>query len=99
MLLVERAGNVYGLPLASIEEVISVGETLSLSGRPALELRGTSIPIADLAELVGQTAPPPDARAPAIILHASGRRVAAVCDVLLGKDEVVVKGSARCSRR
>jgi two-component system, chemotaxis family, sensor kinase CheA len=92
VLLVERAGSVYGLPLASIEEVISVGETLWLGGRPALELRGISIPIADLAELVGGTAPPLGDRAPAIVLHASGRRVAARCDVLLGKDEVVVKG-------
>jgi two-component system, chemotaxis family, sensor kinase CheA len=92
VLLVERAGSVYGLPLASIEEVISVGETLWLGGRPALELRGLTIPIADLAELVGGTAPPLGDRAPAIVLHASGRRVAARCDVLLGKDEVVVKG-------
>jgi two-component system chemotaxis sensor kinase CheA len=65
---------------------------VSLAGRPALELRGTSIPVADLAELLGQTAAPPADRAPAIVLHAAGRRVAAVCDALLGKDEVVVKG-------
>lgn len=91
VLLVERAGNVYGLPLASVEEAISVGETLSLAGRPALELRGTSIPVADLAELVGGSAPPPADRSPAIVLHAHGRRVAAICDVLLGKDEIVVK--------
>lgn len=91
VLLVERGGNVYGLPLASIEEVISVGETLSLAGRPALELRGASIPVADLAELIGGAAPPPADRAPAIVLYASGRRVAALCDVLLGKDEIVVK--------
>jgi two-component system chemotaxis sensor kinase CheA len=91
VLLVERAGSVYGLPLASIDEAISVGEVLWLAGRPALELRGISIPIADLAELVGGTAAPPGDRAPAIVLHASGRRVAVRCDVLLGKDEVVVK--------
>lgn len=91
VLLVERGGNVYGLPLASIEEVISVGETLSLAGRPVLELRGASIPVADLAELIGGAAPPPADRAPAIVLYASGRRVAALCDVLLGKDEIVVK--------
>jgi two-component system chemotaxis sensor kinase CheA len=92
VLLVERAGSVYGLPLASIEEVISVDEILWLAGRPALALRGISIPIADLAELVGGTAAAPCDHTPAIVLHASGRRVAARCDVLLGKDEVVVKG-------
>jgi two-component system chemotaxis sensor kinase CheA len=92
VLLVERAGSVYGLPLASIEEVISVDEILWLGGRPALELRGVSIPIADLAELVGGSAAPVGERTPAIVLHAAGRRVAARCDVLLRKDEVVVKG-------
>jgi two-component system chemotaxis sensor kinase CheA len=57
-----------------------------------LALRGISIPIADLAELVGGTVAAPCDHTPAIVLHAAGRRVAARCDVLLGKDEVVVKG-------
>jgi len=92
VLLVERAGNVYGIPLASVEEAISVGETMSLAGRPSIELRGVSIPVADLAELVGGPASAFEERAPAIVLRASGRRVAAICDVLIGKDEVVVKG-------
>ena len=92
VLLVERAGNVFALPLASVEEAISVGETLSLAGRPAIELRGVSIPVADLAELVGGTGSAFEDRAPAIVLRASGRRVAAICDALLGKDEIVVKG-------
>jgi two-component system chemotaxis sensor kinase CheA len=91
VLLVERDGNVYGVPLASIEEVIAVGETLTLSGRLALELRGASVPVADLVDLVGGTAPPPADRAPAIVLQASGRRVAVVCDLLIGKEEIVVK--------
>jgi two-component system, chemotaxis family, sensor kinase CheA len=91
VLLVERGGNVYGLPLASIDEVVSVGETTSLVGRPLLELRGRSIPLTDLAELVGATAPPTVERAPAIVLSSSGRRMAATCDALLGEEEVVVK--------
>jgi two-component system chemotaxis sensor kinase CheA len=91
VLLVERGGNVYGLPLASVEEVLAVGEPLSLAGRPLLEVRGHSIPLADLAQLVGASAPPAAARAPAIVLQSSGRRVAAVCDAFLGEEEVVVK--------
>jgi len=59
VLLVERAGSVYGLPLASIEEAIALGETMSLGGKPALELRGRTVPLADLAALVGATAPAP----------------------------------------
>lgn len=91
VLLVERGDNVYGLPLASVEEVLSVGEALSLAGRPMLELRGRTIPLADLAELVGAAAPAAADRAPAIVLHVAGRRVAAVCDALLGEQEIVVK--------
>jgi two-component system, chemotaxis family, sensor kinase CheA len=90
VLLVERAGNVYGFPLASVEEVLSLGATLSLAGRPAIELRGNSIQLADLAALLGDSAEAP-AHAPVVVLTASGRRVAVICDGLLGKEEVVVK--------
>ena len=71
VLLVERAGNVYRLPAREHRGgALGRRTTMSLAGRPALELRGTSIPVADLAELVGATAPPPADRAPAIIVHA-----------------------------
>lgn len=91
VLLVERGGQVYGVPLGSIEEAVSVDGTLTLSGLPALELRGRSVPVADLAALAGADAAPPGSDAPAIVIAAGGRRVAAVCDTLIGQEEVVVK--------
>ena len=91
VLLVERGGNVFGLPLASVEEAVSVKNPLTLEGRSALELRGRSVQLADLAELIGAPAPPLPAGSPAIIVTAGGRRIAATCDRLLGQDEVVVK--------
>lgn len=96
VLLVERAGNVYGFPLAGIEEAVSLGETMLLGGRPAIEWRGRSIPLADLADLMdaGALAASPSApapRAPVVVLAASGKRIAAICDAVLGKEEVVVK--------
>jgi two-component system, chemotaxis family, sensor kinase CheA len=91
VLLVERAGNVYGLPLASIEEAVTAENVLTLEGRSALELRGRSVQLADLADLIGATTPPLPPGSPAIIVTAGGRRVAATCDRLLGQDEVVVK--------
>jgi two-component system chemotaxis sensor kinase CheA len=91
VLLVERAGNVYGFPLSSVEEALSLGETLSLAGQSAIEVRGRSIVLADLAELMGAAAAAPAPRAPAVVLTASGKRVALTCDALLGKEEVVVK--------
>jgi two-component system chemotaxis sensor kinase CheA len=90
VLLVERGGQVYGVPLASVEEVVSVRDTLSLQGRPALELRGNSIPLADLADLLGATAPPLAEGSPAVIV-AGQRKIAVVCDRLLGEEEVLVK--------
>jgi two-component system chemotaxis sensor kinase CheA len=91
VLLFERGGAVFGLPLATVEEAIAVGDTLSLEGRPSLELRGRSIPLHDLAVLVGASAPPLPPRAPALVVAAGGRRIAAACDVLLGEEELVVK--------
>jgi two-component system chemotaxis sensor kinase CheA len=91
VLLVERAGSVYGLPLGSVEEVVSLGARHSLGSRQAIELRGRSILLADLADLMGGSAGPPADRAPVVVLMAQGRRVAAICDHLLGNEEVVVK--------
>jgi CheY-like chemotaxis protein len=49
------------------------------------------VPLADLAALIGGDAPPLVERAPAIVVAAGGRRVAASCDRLLGQEEIVVK--------
>jgi two-component system, chemotaxis family, sensor kinase CheA len=92
VLLVERGGAVFGVPLAAVEEAIAVDRTLSLAGRPSIELRGQSLPLFDLAGLVGfGSAPDPPRHAPALIVSATGRRIAAVCDLLIGEQEVVVK--------
>ena len=66
-------------------------ETLSLTGLKALDVRGSSIPFSDLAELLGADAPPLPERAPAIVVTTAGRRVALACDRLIGESEVVVK--------
>lgn len=92
VLLVERGGQVFGIPLAVIEEVIVVDQTLSLAGRPSVERHGQSLPLFDLAEIVGATpSDPPPRHPPAMIIAASGHRIAAMCDLLIGEEEVVVK--------
>ena len=45
-------------PLASVEEAINGTDTMSLGGRQAIEVRGRSVPLIDLAEIVGARAPP-----------------------------------------
>lgn len=92
VLLVECGDQVFGVPLAAVEEAVAVEQRLSSAGRPSLEVRGESLPLWSLAELVGLEAPePPAAGAPAVVVTASGRRIAALCDSLLGEEEVVVK--------
>jgi len=68
-----------------------VDNTLWLAGRPSIELRGQAVPAFDLAALIGSSGAQPARHAPAMIISASGRRIAAVCDLLIGEEEVVVK--------
>jgi two-component system chemotaxis sensor kinase CheA len=91
VLLFERGRAVYGVPLGVVEEVVLVTDTLTLEGRPALEVRGRSLPVADFAALVGAAAPRLGRQAPALVISAGGRRAIATCDALLGQQEVVVK--------
>ncbi len=91
VLLFERGGAVYGVPLAAVERVVLATETFTLEGRPALEIRGRSVPVADFAELIGAVAAPLGDRPPALIVSVGGRRAIATCDALIGEEEVVVK--------
>jgi two-component system chemotaxis sensor kinase CheA len=92
VLLCERAGQPFGLPVSSIGEVVTVTETASLEGRPRIEHRGEAIPVGDLTEMLGAAAPAPlSAQPPAIVLASATRAVAVCCDRLLGDRELVVK--------
>ncbi len=91
VLLVERDGGTYGLPLAAVEEVLALGRTHSLAGERSIELRGEPVPLADLAALLGAGASGPlPPSAPAVLVTAAGRRVAVACERLIGKEEVLL---------
>ncbi len=91
VLLFERGEAVYGVPLSAVEEVVMVTRTFMLQGRPALEIRGRSLPVTDFAELVGADAPLLPGHPPALVIAVGGRRAIAICDTLLGQEEVVIK--------
>ena len=91
VLLFERAGAVYGVPLAVVQQVVMVTQRLTLEGRQALEIGGSSVPVADFAALIGAAAPPLGDQPPALIISVAGRRAVVTCDALLGEEEVVVK--------
>ena len=91
VLVFERDGQTFGLPLTSVDEAIVVGETMSLGGREAIELRGRSIPLADLPATRGATAGDPTRQPHAMVVASSGRRVALLCDRIVEEQEVVIK--------
>jgi two-component system chemotaxis sensor kinase CheA len=91
VLLLERGGQVFGLGLPAIEEVVIVKDTMSLGGRQSIEIRGHSVALADLAELVGAAASDLPERPDAVIVSSVGGRVGVICDRILGEEEVVVK--------
>jgi two-component system chemotaxis sensor kinase CheA len=91
VLLFERGGEVYGVPLTAVEEVVMVAKTFTLQGQHAFEVRGRSLPVTDVAAILGMAAPPLADASPAIVVSAGGRRAITTCDALLGAGEVVVK--------
>jgi two-component system chemotaxis sensor kinase CheA len=91
VLVVERGGGVFGVALAAVEEVVTVTGTTTLQNQEALRVRGRSLPVTDLAALLGATAPPLPDRSPGIVISSGGRRAVVTCDALLGAEEVVVK--------
>lgn len=92
VLVFERGGQPFGLPLMSVDEAIPVTDTLSLAGREAIDVRGRSVPLVDLGDLLGTTATELEQRAHALIVGSSGRRVALLCDRIVEEKEVVIKG-------
>jgi two-component system chemotaxis sensor kinase CheA len=91
VLVVERGGILFAVPFADVSEVIRVTESLSLLGRPAVSVEGQPVPIADLVAVLGGAAPPVPPVPPAIVLARGGRRMALLCDRLVGEETVVVK--------
>jgi len=91
VLLCERDGQPFGLPLASVREVVAVGDTTSLGGRRSLELRGETIALGDLAAIMGASAAPLPSFTPAMILVSPARVVGITCDRVLGDQELVMK--------
>jgi two-component system chemotaxis sensor kinase CheA len=92
VLLCERDGQPFGLPVASVREIVSVTEAASLGGRPCVEHRNETIALGDLATMIGGSGPPLPQPPPAVILASATRAVAVACDTVLGDRELVVKG-------
>ena len=91
ILVVERGGQPFGLPLTSVEQAVRDGRVHELHGARTLELDGSTVPLADLADALGTDAPPLPDGAPVVVVTAGGRRAAVGCDRLVGDRSAVVK--------
>jgi two-component system, chemotaxis family, sensor kinase CheA len=91
VLVVVRGGQRFGLPLASVSEVVPVGRPMSLGGRPSIRIRDDRLWLADLARVIGANAPELTTGARALVIGAASTRIALACDMVLGEQETVVK--------
>jgi two-component system, chemotaxis family, sensor kinase CheA len=94
VLLVEVGARLFAIPLANVDEAISLDERLvrSLEGREVLTVRGASLPICRLARLfsiadLGQAG----ARSFVVIASVGDRRLGFVVDRLVGQEDIVIK--------
>ena len=90
VLLFERGDQPFALPMTSVGRVVAVTDTTSLGNRPSIEIDGQVIRLSQLGELAGSGGKLPE-RPPAIVVESLGRRLAVVCDELIGEEEVVIK--------
>jgi two-component system chemotaxis sensor kinase CheA len=90
VLLFESGGQPFALPVTSVGRVVAVTDTTSLGNRPSIEIEGQIVRLALLGGPTGAGSELPE-RAPAIVVESLGRRLALICDELLGEEEVVIK--------
>jgi len=97
---VEVEGRSFAVPLASVEEAITLDERLvrNFDGREALTQRGATLPICRLARLFGlEPLPVPEGQPqkpvkPCVVIASVGsRRLGFVVDRLVGQQDVVIK--------
>ncbi|MEX2182990.1 MAG: response regulator [Chloroflexota bacterium] len=86
----------YALPMASVERCVRVvpGELTEVSGRPALQIGGGPVVLADLGELLGGRPVGAGGDGPriAVVMKAGDERVGLLVDVVRSAIRVVVKG-------
>ncbi len=93
-LMVTVAGDIFTIPLASVEETFQMepGEFFEIEGMEVIRLRGNITPLLRLSELFRlETASRPDAKVFVVIVNTGERKVGLIVDELLGQQEVVIK--------
>ena len=91
VLMLEVCGQRYALPLSAVAEVLTIREEdlHSVSGRPAMMVRGQALALIDLAQVLGRPRAQP--AGVAIIARVNEQQLALGVDLCHGQDEVMLK--------
>jgi two-component system chemotaxis sensor kinase CheA len=94
-LLVRASGELFALPLANVEEALLVDarEARRIDGRAVVGVRGRSLPLCRLSDLLALDAPE-DAgrgRSHVVVVSIGAQRVGFVVDGVAGERDVVIK--------
>ncbi|MEI7892757.1 MAG: chemotaxis protein CheA [Myxococcales bacterium] len=98
VLLVEIAGRLFAMPLASVGEAMGFDDrqVRTLEGREVMTVRGKSLPVCRLARLFGLAATEPASTRSFVVIALMGNRsLGFVVDRLLGQQDIVVKALGR----
>jgi two-component system chemotaxis sensor kinase CheA len=91
VLIVKRGAQRFGLPLASVSEVVAVDQVMMLGGRPSILVRDEALRLCDLAGVLGMAAPDLPEVSRALVVNATNGRLAVACEAVVGEQEVLVK--------
>ncbi|NNG00771.1 MAG: hypothetical protein HKM93_15400 [Desulfobacteraceae bacterium] len=93
-LLVKVAGELYTIPLSSVEETIRLysDELTMIEGVEVIHLRDEPLPLLRLTELFNmKTSQPAEDKMFVVVVSTGNNRVGLVVDSLIGQEEVVIK--------
>jgi two-component system chemotaxis sensor kinase CheA len=91
VLIVKRGAQRFGLPLASVSEVVAVEQVMMLGGRPSILVREESLRLCDLAGVLAMAAADLPEVSRALVVDATNGRLAVACEEVVGEQEVLVK--------
>ncbi|HUI27698.1 MAG TPA: Hpt domain-containing protein [Candidatus Kryptonia bacterium] len=95
VLLLQTGGQLYGLPVDFVEQVIAIEmhELVDVDGQRMLKVRNELLPVLIMAPLVGEASP--SENAVAVVLRAGDRAMALLVDRVQAQQEVVIRPLGR----
>jgi two-component system chemotaxis sensor kinase CheA len=89
--VVRVADERYVIPVASVSECLTAGDTASDAASGVICLRGSNVPYVRLRHLLGASQGTTEGRESVVIVNAGGLQAGLVVDELLGEAQAVIK--------